>query len=93
MPNRAAGRLRSGARGSAFGHPLGLMLSLNGPARYHVSALGRLTNSVHLWGKYWMYAWRGGRVLTWIDLGRADSLPVEENGGRISAAVLRISSL
>ena len=58
----------------------GLVLSLNGPAWYHVSGLGRFTNSVHLWsvelfflfmvvhlwGKYWMAAWRGGRVLTWI---------------------------
>ncbi|TAL41198.1 MAG: cytochrome B6 [Salinibacterium sp.] len=58
----------------------GLVLSLNGPAWYHVSSLGRFVNSshlwsvelffmtmvVHLWGKYWMAAWRGGRVLTWI---------------------------
>ena len=58
----------------------GLVLSLNGPAWYHVSALGHYTNSVHLWsvelffmlmvvhlwGKYWMAAWRGGRALTWI---------------------------
>lgn len=58
----------------------GLVLSLNGPGWYHVSSLGRFTNSVHLWsvelffllmvvhlwGKYWMAAWRGGRVLIWI---------------------------
>ncbi len=58
----------------------GLVLSLNGPAWDHVSALGHFTNGahlwsvelfflfmvVHLWGKYWMAAWRGGRVLTWI---------------------------
>lgn len=58
----------------------GLVLSLNGPAWYHLSALGHFTNGahlwsvelfflfmvVHLWGKYWMAAWRGGRVLTWI---------------------------
>ncbi|MGN6762755.1 MAG: cytochrome b N-terminal domain-containing protein [Leifsonia sp.] len=58
----------------------GLALSLNGPAWYHVSSLGHFTNGVHLWsvelfflfmvvhlwGKYWMAAWRGGRVLTWI---------------------------
>jgi len=58
----------------------GLVLALNGPAWYHVSSLGRFTNSthlwsvelfflfmvVHLWGKYWMAAWGGGRVLTWI---------------------------
>ncbi|MCU1585076.1 MAG: cytochrome [Microbacteriaceae bacterium] len=58
----------------------GILLSLNGPAWYHVSGLGRFVNSshlwsvelffmtmvVHLWGKYWMAAWRGGRVLTWV---------------------------
>jgi quinol-cytochrome oxidoreductase complex cytochrome b subunit len=58
----------------------GFVLALNGPAWYHLSSLGRFTNSahlwsvelfflfmvVHLWGKYWMAAWRGGRVLTWI---------------------------
>jgi hypothetical protein len=58
----------------------GLVLGLNGPSWYHVSALGHFVNSihlwsvelffmfmvVHLWGKYWMAAWRGGRALTWI---------------------------
>ncbi len=58
----------------------GLVLSLNGPAWSHVSGWGHFTNGahlwsvelffmfmvVHLWGKYWMAAWRGGRVLTWI---------------------------
>ena len=58
----------------------GLVLSLNGPSWWHVSALGHFVNSthlwsveffflfmvVHLWGKFWMAAWRGGRVLTWI---------------------------
>ncbi|MFH8250193.1 cytochrome b N-terminal domain-containing protein [Microbacterium sp. B2969] len=58
----------------------GFVLALNGPNWYHLSSLGRFTNSVHLWsvelffllmvvhlwGKYWMAAWRGGRVLTWI---------------------------
>ncbi len=58
----------------------GVLLSLNGPSWYHVSALGRFVNSahlwsvelfflcmvIHLWGKYWMAAWRGGRALTWI---------------------------
>lgn len=58
----------------------GIILSLNGPAWYHVSDFGHFINSshlwsvelffifivVHLWGKYWMAAWRGGRVLTWI---------------------------
>ena len=58
----------------------GLVLSLNGPSWWHVSSLGHFVNSthlwsveffflfmvVHLWGKFWMAAWRGGRVLTWI---------------------------
>ncbi|GAA1969451.1 cytochrome b N-terminal domain-containing protein [Microbacterium deminutum] len=58
----------------------GLVLSLNGPSWSHLSRLGHFTNGVHLWsvellfmfmvvhlwGKYWMAAWRGGRVLTWI---------------------------
>lgn len=58
----------------------GLILSLNGPSWWHLSGLGHFVNSahlwsveffflfmvVHLWGKYWMAAWRGGRALTWI---------------------------
>ncbi|WP_297344546.1 cytochrome b N-terminal domain-containing protein [Amnibacterium sp.] len=58
----------------------GLVLALNGPAWYHLSALGHFINSthlwsvelfflfmvIHLWGKFWMAAWRGNRVLTWI---------------------------
>lgn len=58
----------------------GLVLSLNGPAWYHVSAFGHFINSthlwsvelffmfmvVHLWGKFWMASWRGGRMLTWL---------------------------
>jgi len=58
----------------------GAVLSLNGPMWYHLSSLGHFVNSVHLWsvefffffmvihlwGKFWMAAWRGHRVLTWI---------------------------
>lgn len=58
----------------------GLVLSLNGPNWYHLSDLGHFVNSthlwsvellfitmvIHLWGKFWMAAWRGGRALTWI---------------------------
>ena len=58
----------------------GLVLALNGPQWYHLSSLGRFINSVHLWSvelffiflvvhlwiKFWMAAWRGGRILTWI---------------------------
>jgi len=58
----------------------GLVLTLEGPQWYHVSAVGHFVNSVHLWavelffvfmvvhlwGKFWMAAWRGRRVMTWI---------------------------
>jgi ubiquinol-cytochrome c reductase cytochrome b subunit len=58
----------------------GLILSLNGPSWWHLSSLGHFVNSMHLWsveffflfmvihmwGKFWMASWRGGRVLTWI---------------------------
>ncbi|MDQ1575918.1 MAG: cytochrome b6 [Microbacteriaceae bacterium] len=58
----------------------GLVLSLKGPLWYHISAVGHFFNSahlwsvelffmtmvIHLWGKYWMAAWRGRRALTWI---------------------------
>ncbi len=58
----------------------GLVLAFAGPAWYHTSSLGRLTNSlhfwsvqlffvfmvIHLWGKFWMAAWRGRRAMTWI---------------------------
>ena len=58
----------------------GLVLTLHGPQWYHVSSLGHFVNSVHLWsvelffafmvvhlwGKFWMAAWRGRRAMTWI---------------------------
>ena len=58
----------------------GGVLSIGGVAWWHVSSLGLYVNSVHLWsvelffgfmvihlwGKFWMAAWRGGRALTWI---------------------------
>lgn len=58
----------------------GLVLAFNGPQWYHISSLGHFINSVHLWSvelffiflvvhlwiKFWMAAWRGGRILTWI---------------------------
>jgi quinol-cytochrome oxidoreductase complex cytochrome b subunit len=58
----------------------GLMLSFEGPTWYHTSSTGHLVNSVHfwsvqlfmlamvvhLWGKFWMAAWRGRRAMTWI---------------------------
>jgi quinol-cytochrome oxidoreductase complex cytochrome b subunit len=58
----------------------GLVLTLNGPSWWHVSSTGHYVNSVHLWsvelffcfmvvhlwGKFWMAAWRGRRAMTWI---------------------------
>ena len=58
----------------------GLWLSFEGASWYHGSNVGHFVNSlhfwsvqfffifmvVHLWGKFWMAAWRGRRMLTWI---------------------------
>jgi ubiquinol-cytochrome c reductase cytochrome b subunit len=58
----------------------GLALSMGGAIWWHTSSLGHFTNSVHLWsvevffacmvihlwGKFWMAAWRGRRGLTWV---------------------------
>jgi ubiquinol-cytochrome c reductase cytochrome b subunit len=58
----------------------GCVLAINGPTWWHLSSLGHFVNSlhlwsveifffamvVHLWGKYFMAAWRGGRALTWM---------------------------
>ncbi len=58
----------------------GLWLAFMGPEWWHGSDVGRFVNSlhfwsvqiffftmvVHLWGKFWMAAWRGRRVLTWV---------------------------
>ena len=58
----------------------GVVLAIFGPAWWHVSAVGLFVNSVHmwsvdvffftmvvhLWGKFFMAAWRGRRRATWI---------------------------
>jgi ubiquinol-cytochrome c reductase cytochrome b subunit len=58
----------------------GVVLALKGPAWWHYTGIGHFINSVHLWavelfffvmvvhlwGKYWMAAWRGGRTRTWM---------------------------
>jgi Cytochrome b(N-terminal)/b6/petB len=58
----------------------GSILSLKGPAWWHYTGVGHFFNSihlwsvelfffvmvVHLWGKYWMAAWRGGRARVWV---------------------------
>jgi len=58
----------------------GSILALKGPAWWHFTGVGHFFNSIHLWsvelffffmvihlwGKYWMAAWRGGRARVWI---------------------------
>jgi ubiquinol-cytochrome c reductase cytochrome b subunit len=58
----------------------GSILALKGPTWWHVTGIGHFFNSmhlwsvelffffmvIHLWGKYWMAAWRGGRKRVWI---------------------------
>ena len=58
----------------------GVVLAMGGSSWWHTSSLGHFVNSVHLWsvelffacmvihlwGKFWMAAWRGKRALTWI---------------------------
>jgi len=58
----------------------GGVLAIGGAAWWHTSGVGHFVNSlhlwsvelffafmvVHLWGKYWMAAWRGKRALTWM---------------------------
>ena len=58
----------------------GAILALEGPQWYHGSPEGHFVNSlhlwsvelffftmvIHLWGKFFMAAWRGRRALTWI---------------------------
>lgn len=58
----------------------GLVLTLKGTSWWHESAIGHFVNSthlwsvelffvfmvIHLWGKFFMAAWRGGRALTWV---------------------------
>ena len=58
----------------------GVVLSAGGSLWWHTSGVGHFVNSVHLWsvevffacmvihlwGKFWMAAWRGNRGLTWV---------------------------
>ena len=58
----------------------GIVLSLKGLAWWHYTSAGRFFNSIHLWavelffftmvihlwGKFWMAAWRGGRARVWV---------------------------
>jgi quinol-cytochrome oxidoreductase complex cytochrome b subunit len=74
----------------------GMILSLKGPNWWHQSGVGHFFNSihlwsvelfflfmvVHLWGKYWMAAWRGGRALVWMTgaIGFLVSIPAALTG-------------
>ncbi len=58
----------------------GCVLAIEGPQWWHLSTIGHFVNSlhlwsveifffsmvVHLWGKFFMASWRGGRTLTWM---------------------------
>ncbi|WP_263730798.1 cytochrome b N-terminal domain-containing protein [Cellulomonas sp. SG140] len=58
----------------------GVILAIGGATWWHVSSTGHFVNSlhlwsvelffafmvIHLWGKFWMAAWRGKRALTWM---------------------------
>lgn len=58
----------------------GFALALGGPDWWHTDVVGHFFNSVHLWsvelfmallvihlwGKFWMAAWRGRRAATWV---------------------------
>ena len=58
----------------------GFVLALEGPQWYHTSPQGHFVNGlhlwsvelffftmvIHLWGKFFMAAWRGKRAMTWV---------------------------
>lgn len=58
----------------------GMILALKGPEWWHLTGVGHFFNSIHLWsvelffffmvihlwGKFWMAAWRGGRSRVWM---------------------------
>ncbi len=58
----------------------GTFLAIFGPSWWHTSVVGHFVNSlhlwsvelffffmvIHLWGKFFMAAWRGNRALTWM---------------------------
>jgi len=58
----------------------GFALTLGGPDWWHYNSVGHFFNSlhlwsielfmallvIHLWGKFWMAAWRGKRAWTWV---------------------------
>ena len=79
---------------AAFGVVIvsGFALAVGGPDWWHYNPVGHFFNSlhlwsvelfmalivIHLWGKFWMAAWRGRRALTWITGVVAFALSVVE---------------
>ncbi len=71
----------------------GIVLAIGGVNWWHESSLGHFVNSahlwgvelfmafmvIHLWGKFWMAAWRGKRALTWITGVLAFSISILES--------------
>lgn len=67
---------------AAFGLAVvsGMVIALGGTDWWHTNPIGHFFNSmhlwsvemfmafmvIHLWGKFWMAAWRGRRALTWV---------------------------
>ncbi len=70
----------------------GFALALGGADWWHYNSMGHFFNSlhlwsielfmallvIHLWGKFWMAAWRGRRAMTWITGGVAFLVSVVE---------------
>ncbi len=70
----------------------GFLIALGGPEWYHTTSVGLFFNSlhlwsvelfmallvIHLWGKFWMAAWRGRRAATWITGGLAFLISIVE---------------
>ncbi len=79
---------------AAFGVAIvsGFLIALGGPDWWHTNPVGHFFNSlhlwsvemfmafmvIHLWGKFWMAAWRGRRALTWLTGGLAFMASVVE---------------
>ena len=79
---------------AAFGLAIvsGFLIALGGVDWWHTNPVGHFFNSlhlwsvelfmallvIHLWGKFWMAAWRGRRALTWLTGGLAFMVSIVE---------------
>ena len=79
---------------AAFGLAIvsGFLIALGGVDWWHTNPVGHFFNSlhlwsvelfmallvIHLWGKFWMAAWRGRRALTWLTGGLAFLVSIVE---------------